>query len=156
MHSEWIRTVTTLSGLRPGGYSARWGIGSVSVSEYASIYHRPEEVGILEWTCFCINSLSKRDTKLQEEMEEFREASKTGTDKAALEDEFGDILFSLINFARYKSIDPETALEKVNQKFKRRFEYIERHAPKALTEMKLEEMDLLWNEAKMIEKGKSG
>ncbi|HUR31812.1 MAG TPA: nucleoside triphosphate pyrophosphohydrolase [Saprospiraceae bacterium] len=92
--------------------------------------------------------------KVQEEMEEFREASKRGTDKEALEDEFGDILFSLINFARYKSIDPETALEKVNQKFKRRFEYIEQHAPRPLTEMKLEEMDLLWNEAKRTEKGR--
>ena len=53
-------------------------------------------------------------------------------DKAELEDEFGDILFSLINYARYKGIDPETSLEKVNQKFKRRFEYIESHAPKAI------------------------
>ena len=93
--------------------------------------------------------------KVQEEMEEFREAAKKGTDQAALEDEFGDILFSLINFARYKAIDPETALEKVNQKFKRRFEYIEQHAPRPLTEMKLEEMDLLWNEAKRIEKGRT-
>ena len=93
--------------------------------------------------------------KVQEEMEEFREASKKGTDKAALEDEFGDILFSLINFARYKSIDPETALERVNQKFKKRFEYIEKHAPRPLTQMKLEEMDLLWDEAKRIEKGRS-
>ena len=92
--------------------------------------------------------------KVEEEMHEFRQASDSGADQSHLEDEFGDILFSLINYARYKGIDPETALEKVNLKFKRRFEYIERHASKPLTEMALEEMDLLWNEAKVLEKGK--
>lgn len=92
--------------------------------------------------------------KVEEEMHEFRQASDSGAGQAHLEDEFGDILFSLINYARYKGIDPETALEKVNLKFKRRFEYIERHAAKPLTEMALEEMDLLWNEAKVLEKSK--
>ncbi|MEL6864587.1 MAG: hypothetical protein AAFP19_09215, partial [Bacteroidota bacterium] len=61
---------------------------------------------------------------------------------------FGDVLFSLINYARFQGIDPETALERVNRKFKQRFEYIEAKAPKALTEMSLEEMDVLWEEAK--------
>lgn len=89
--------------------------------------------------------------KVEEEMEEFREEVRKGTDKAALEDEFGDILFSLINFARYKGIDPETALERVNLKFKRRFEYIESRAPRPLQEMTLGEMDALWNEAKGLE-----
>ncbi len=92
--------------------------------------------------------------KVEEEIEEFKEASVTGASNVQLEDEFGDILFSLINFARYKGIDPETALERVNQKFKRRFEYIETHAPRALTDMSLDEMDLLWNEAKTTEGGK--
>lgn len=89
--------------------------------------------------------------KVEEEMEEFREEVRKGTDKAALEDEFGDILFSLINFARYKGIDPETALERVNLKFKRRFEYIESRATRPLQEMTLGEMDALWNEAKGLE-----
>ena len=89
--------------------------------------------------------------KVEEELEEFREEVRKGTDKAALEDEFGDILFSLINFARYKGIDPETALERVNLKFKRRFEYIESRAPRPLQEMTLGEMDALWNEAKGLE-----
>lgn len=89
--------------------------------------------------------------KIEEEMAEFKEVVDQHGPKAALEDEFGDILFSLINYARYKGIDPETSLEKVNQKFKKRFEYIESKAPKALKEMTLDEMDALWNEAKKLE-----
>ena len=91
--------------------------------------------------------------KVEEEITEFKQATMKGFDRNALEDEFGDILFSLINYARYKNIDPETALEKVNQKFKRRFEYIEENAPKPLSEMSLGEMDKLWDEAKKLEKG---
>ncbi len=92
--------------------------------------------------------------KVEEEIEEFKEVMKGEGGRKELEDEFGDILFSLINFARYKGIDPETSLERVNQKFKRRFEYIEAHAPKSLTDMSLAEMDLLWNEAKQKEREK--
>ena len=65
-----------------------------------------------------------------------------------IEEEFGDLLFSLINYARFIKVDPESALEKVNKKFKKRFEYIEANAPKSLDDMTLEEMDLLWNDAK--------
>ena len=54
----------------------------------------------------------------------------------------------MINYARFKGIDPETALERINLKFKNRFEYIEKNAKKDLNEMTLEEMDKLWNEAK--------
>ena len=92
--------------------------------------------------------------KVEEEMEEFREVASQGAAKEKLEDEFGDILFSLVNYARYIGIDPETSLEKVNLKFKRRFEYIESSAPRPLKEMTLAEMDALWNEAKKLEKGK--
>ncbi|MCL4105765.1 UNVERIFIED_CONTAM: hypothetical protein GTU68_028642 [Idotea baltica] len=83
--------------------------------------------------------------KVEEEIQEFKEAK---TPEEA-EDEFGDILFSLINYARFKGIDPETALEKVNRKFKSRFEYIEKNADRPLEEMNLAEMDDLWNEAKL-------
>lgn len=86
--------------------------------------------------------------KVVEEMEEFREASEQGMSQEKKEEEFGDVLFSLINYARFEGIDPETALERINQKFKQRFEYIEAHADRTLTEMSLEEMDALWNEAK--------
>lgn len=85
--------------------------------------------------------------KVEEEIAEFK-AVADSQDQDAKEDEFGDILFSLINYARFKNIDPETALEKVNRKFKSRFEYIEAQATRPLADMSLDEMDLLWNQAK--------
>lgn len=87
--------------------------------------------------------------KVEEEMQEFRETLQATKDQARREEEFGDILFSLINYARFQNIDPETALARINQKFKQRFEYIEAHAPRDLQEMSLAEMDALWNEAKV-------
>ena len=86
--------------------------------------------------------------KVEEEMAEFKQAMEENHDQDHKEEEFGDVLFSLINYARFQGIDPETALERVNQKFKSRFEYIETHANKELSEMTLSEMDALWNEAK--------
>lgn len=86
--------------------------------------------------------------KVEEEMGEFKEAMEEDFSFEKKEEEFGDVLFSLINYARFQGIDPETALERVNQKFKKRFEYIEANAPKTLEEMSLAEMDVLWNEAK--------
>lgn len=87
--------------------------------------------------------------KVQEEIEEFRETIDQNESRPRQEEEFGDVLFSLINYARFCEIDPETALEKVNQKFKQRFEFIEEHAQGNLQEMTLEEMDALWEEAKI-------
>ncbi|TVQ42878.1 MAG: nucleoside triphosphate pyrophosphohydrolase [Saprospirales bacterium] len=84
--------------------------------------------------------------KVEEELTEFREAKNLS--QSEKEEEFGDILFSLINYARFENIDPETALAKVNTKFKERFEYIEANAEKSLEDMTLEEMDELWNRAK--------
>lgn len=84
--------------------------------------------------------------KVEEEIQEFKEVVDKDNDR--MEDEFGDILFSLINYARFKGIDPETALEKVNRKFKQRFEYIEAQAKRPLIDMSLEEMDELWEESK--------
>lgn len=85
--------------------------------------------------------------KVEEEIQEFK-AAKNQKER---EDEFGDVLFSLINYARYEGIDPETALEKVNRKFKQRFQYIEENAKQPVEAMSLEEMDELWNEAKKIQ-----
>lgn len=90
--------------------------------------------------------------KVKEEIEEFEETIDKGMSMEKREEEFGDILFSLINYSRFIDVDPETALEKINRKFKFRFEYIERNADKDLADMTLEEMDLLWNEAKNISK----
>ena len=87
--------------------------------------------------------------KVEEEMREMKATLQQEGTQAEREEEFGDVLFSLINYARFQGIDPETALERVNRKFKKRFEYIENHAPRQLEDMSLEEMDLLWNEAKI-------
>lgn len=86
--------------------------------------------------------------KVEEEIQEFKEAMDGNHSKQEMEDEFGDILFSLINYARYMNIDPELALDKVNRKFKTRFEYIEANATKDLNDMTLAEMDTLWKESK--------
>lgn len=85
--------------------------------------------------------------KVEEEINEFKEVAES-QDMDKMEEEFGDILFSLINYARYEGLNPESALEKVNKKFKKRFEYIEENTSKPLNEMRLDEMDALWNEAK--------
>lgn len=86
--------------------------------------------------------------KVEEEIAEFKQTLSPDYDIRRREEEFGDVLFSLVNYARFQGIDPETALERVNQKFKKRFEYIEAKATRNLQEMTLEEMDALWNEAK--------
>ena len=86
--------------------------------------------------------------KVEEEMADFKETIDREESAERREEEFGDLLFSLINFARFNKIDPETALERVNKKFKSRFEYIEAHASKDLQEMSLAEMDQLWEAAK--------
>ena len=87
--------------------------------------------------------------KVEEEIQELKETLNEETDQARREEEFGDVLFSLINYARFQNIEPETALERINQKFKKRFQYIEAHAPKSMEEMSLEEMDALWDAAKV-------
>ncbi len=88
--------------------------------------------------------------KVEEEIAELKEAVELLPDKK--EEEFGDVLFSLINYARFIGVDPETALEKTNRKFKSRFEFVESHAPRPLDDMSLAEMDALWNEAKIVER----
>lgn len=88
--------------------------------------------------------------KVEEEIQEFKEAAAL-QDKNQMEEEFGDVLFSLINYARYEGINPETALEIVNRKFKKRFEYIESNTQKPLNQMSLEEMEILWEAAKKLE-----
>ena len=91
--------------------------------------------------------------KVREELGELEEELRRG-DKERQKEELGDFLFSVINAARLYHINPDTALEMTNNKFIRRFNYIEQHSIKAgkpLTEMTLEEMDKLWLEAKKNE-----
>ena len=90
-------------------------------------------------------------SKVLEEIGELREAVDNNFSKEKQEDEFGDVLFALINYARFIGVDPETALERTNRKFKRRFEYVEKQSPRPLEDMSLDEMDALWNEAKNLE-----
>ena len=91
--------------------------------------------------------------KVKEEIAEFQ-AEVEQMDQAKAEQEFGDVLFSLINAARLYKINPDNALEMTNQKFIRRFNYVEQHSirqGRPLKEMPLAEMDALWNEAKRLE-----
>lgn len=90
--------------------------------------------------------------KVQEELEEFK-IELDASNKVSMEKEFGDVLFSLINYARSIGINPENALELTNKKFIRRFQFLEDKAKemkRSLNDMTLNEMDVLWEEAKGI------
>lgn len=95
--------------------------------------------------------------KVEEELQEFKENFNIETgeviDQKEAEGEFGDLLFSLVNYSRFVDINPETALERTNKKFIRRFQYMEEASKadgKSLTEMTLTEMDEYWNQAKAL------
>lgn len=91
--------------------------------------------------------------KVQEELGELQvEVASGEVDK--IESEFGDVLFSMINYARFLGVNPENALERTNKKFIKRFQYLEKNAKKIgkdLQDMTLKEMDIFWNEAKTKE-----
>ncbi len=92
--------------------------------------------------------------KVMEEMEELKTEVNDGKSKDRIEDEFGDLLFALTNYARYLGINPDDALERTNRKFIRRFQFIETESAKdgkSVQEMSLEEMDTYWNKAKETE-----
>lgn len=91
--------------------------------------------------------------KVKEEVNELEEAVNSG-DKDAMEDEFGDVMFSLVNYSRFLEIDAENALERTNKKFQRRFQAMEVLAlqqGRTLNDMNLTEMDTLWNQVKTTE-----
>lgn len=90
--------------------------------------------------------------KLQEELGEFKHEVEAG-DQEKMEAEFGDVMFSMVNYARFLGINPENALEKTNKKFSGRFKYLESKAKEmntSLKDMTLEEMDVFWEEAKRL------
>lgn len=92
--------------------------------------------------------------KVKEELQELEQEVEGQNSQEKIEEEFGDVLFALINYARFLKIKPEHALEKTNRKFIKRFQYIEQVAQeknKKLQEMSLEEMDIIWNNAKTME-----
>jgi XTP/dITP diphosphohydrolase len=89
--------------------------------------------------------------KVKEELHELHVEIESNTSKEKIEEEFGDLMFSMINYARFIDVNPEDALERTNKKFIHRFQYIEEKAKdnnKQLSEMTLQEMDEYWNEAK--------
>ena len=95
--------------------------------------------------------------KVEEEMQEFKNEFNTADDRPIDKEkamtEFGDLLFSLVNYARFIDIDPEEALERTNLKFIKRFQYLEKAAAKDgkdLTQMSLAEMDTYWEQAKTL------
>ncbi|MBI3500409.1 MAG: nucleoside triphosphate pyrophosphohydrolase [Bacteroidetes bacterium] len=90
--------------------------------------------------------------ELKNELDNVQKSSDIGH-QSSVESEFGDLLFALINYARFINVNPEDALEKTNRKFIKRFQYLEGEsakAGKALSEMSLAEMDVYWNEAKKL------
>jgi MazG family protein len=90
--------------------------------------------------------------KVEEELKEFK-AEVANSNQDTMENEFGDVLFSMINYARFLKINPENALEKTNKKFTKRFQYLESKAKalnKSLSDMTLTEMDVFWEEAKSL------
>ncbi len=92
--------------------------------------------------------------KVQEELQELQVEVAAG-DQDKMEAEFGDVLFSMINYARFLKINPEDALERTNKKFIKRFQYLESKAAelgKPLMDMTLAEMDVFWEEAKRLPK----
>ena len=91
--------------------------------------------------------------KVKEELAELSTEINSG-DLNQMEAEFGDVMFSLVNYARFLKINPETALERTNKKFIKRFNYIEEKAEKSqrkVSELSIEEMEVLWEEAKKKE-----
>ncbi|HMZ45710.1 MAG TPA: nucleoside triphosphate pyrophosphohydrolase [Chitinophagaceae bacterium] len=118
--------------------------GLPAIIKASRMQEKAKQVGF-EWE-------NKNDVwkKVEEEMCELQEAIKHNNQQH-IEEEFGDVLFSLINYARFLKIDAEGALEKTNQKFMHRFKSMEEIATakgKSLTNMSLEEMDSIWNEIK--------
>jgi MazG family protein len=111
------------------------------------LQEKTKQVGF-EW-----DHIDQVKEKVDEEIGELYEAVETG-DAKKIEDEFGDVMFALVNYARFAKVDPEQALESTNKKFIRRFQQMEQIAEtqgKLLHDMTLTEMDALWNKAKETE-----
>jgi XTP/dITP diphosphohydrolase len=89
--------------------------------------------------------------KLQEELGELKHEIDSNSDFSKVEDEFGDVLFSIINYARFVDVNPEDALERTNKKFIKRFQYMEDQVAvqkKQMSDLSLEQMEVIWQEAK--------
>jgi len=115
-----------------------------AITKAARIQEKAKQTGF-EW-----NNREEVYAKIEEELQELHEAVRAGN-QAHTEEEFGDVLFSMINYARFLKVDADAALEKTNKKFIARFTAMEQKAAeqnKQLTDMSLAEMDAIWNEIK--------
>ncbi len=135
--------------LKEGNKSVLSGVakGTPSIVKALRMQEKAAQVGF-DWP-----TATEVWAKVDEELAELKEEFTTDAASEKTEKEFGDFLFSLINLARKFDINPDDALEKTNQKFIHRFQYIEEKAKeqnRKLTDMTLDEMDVYWNQAKMI------
>ena len=115
-----------------------------AITKAARIQEKAKQTGF-EW-----NNKEEVYAKIEEELQELHEAVQSGNQQHT-EEEFGDVLFSMINYARFLQVDADAALEKTNKKFIARFTAMEQKAAaqnKQLTDMSLAEMDAIWNEIK--------
>ena len=120
-----------------------------ALTRATKIQKRAAEVGF-DW-----DDISGALSKIKEETDEVIEASKENQDADHVAEELGDLLFSVVNAARFLKVDPEEALNSATRKFIRRFSYVEQQSlacGKQLEDMSLEEMDQLWDEAKRLER----
>jgi nucleoside triphosphate diphosphatase len=114
-----------------------------SLSRAAKLQKRAASVGF-DW-----GDVYGPIAKVREELLEVEAELESG-DGVALEEELGDLLFAVVNIARYQKIDPEQALRRANHKFEQRFHFIETNSPTPLLETSIDEMNRLWDEAKKI------
>ena len=121
--------------------------GTPSIIKALRMQEKAAQVGF-DW-----NTADQVWAKVEEELIEFKEELSQSNNLQKSQEEFGDLLFAMINLARKSNLNPDDALEFTNQKFLKRFMFIEERANamnKKLTDMSLEEMDAIWNEAKGI------
>ena len=131
--------------LKEGKRSVLGGV-PVSLPAMVKAYRMQEKAKGVGFEC---NKTSEVWDKLEEELSELK--TEVEAQSEHIEEEFGDVLFSLINYARFIHVNPEDALEKTNKKFIKRFQYMEERAHaqgKQLSDMTLDEMEALWQEAK--------
>ena len=119
-----------------------------AIMKALQLQNKTKQVGF-EW-----DTIEQVKEKVDEEIQELYEAV-AAKEQEKIEEEFGDVLFALVNYARFANVDPEMALDKTNKKFIRRFQFIESMAAadgKQLHDMTLVEMDVLWNKSKEQER----
>ena len=135
--------------LKEGNKSVLSGVskGTPSIIKALRMQEKAAQVGF-DW-----NTADQVWAKVEEELLEFKAELSQSNNLQKSQEEFGDLLFAMINLARKSNLNPDDALEFTNQKFLKRFMFIEERANamnKKLTDMSLEEMDAIWNEAKLV------